>query len=106
MSLTLDREAVFDAIDSERQYQMRRWGVRQSDGSFTEKDHSVCDWLVYMQNYLNAAMHRASREDGDDGTLEELRKVVTLGIACFEQKGIKSRDTSVLIINGRDNRQA
>lgn len=98
--MTIDM--VFDAISTERAYQARRWGVRQWNGVFEEKKHTVGDFLVYMQDYLNETFHTAAREEGDEKALEVLRKVVTLGIACFEQHGIAARNPNTPCINGRD----
>ncbi len=102
--MTLDM--VLDAIASERAYQARRWGNRRWNGTFEETKHSVGDFLVYMQDYLTEAFHDASREDGDEKALESLRKVVALGVACFEQHGISMRDSITPCINGRDGLSA
>ena len=99
-------DMVFDAIASERAYQVRRWGLRQWNGVFEEKKHSVGEFLVYIQDYLTEAFHAASREDGDDNTLESLRKVVAIGVACFEQHGVPMRDPNLPCINGRDGQPA
>lgn len=95
------RQDVFAAIESERLYQVAKWGYRQPDGSLTEAKHGVCDYLCYMHDYLEAAIKAASRQPGNNGALEELRKVVTLGVACFEQHGIKPRDLAG-VANARD----
>lgn len=100
------RLEVFEAINSERVYQKKRWGLRYetSEGDeFRELDKTVGEFLVYMQDYLTEAFHDASRNDGEEKTLESLRKVVTLGVACLEQHGVKKRPDSP-VINGRDGR--
>ncbi len=105
-SMTDDRSTTsFDdvtaALKSERDYQMRRWGVRQSDGTMQEAQHSVSDWLIYMEDYLAEARHNATREPGSTMALESLRKVVSLGIACFMQCGIRPR-LGGAVLNARD----
>ena len=102
----VSRGVVFDAIDSERQYQLRRWGFRQANGEMKEAPHGVCDFLVYMDHYMTLAKGEASMKAGNEPALEMLRKVVTLGVACFEQNGIKPRDLSKPIVNGRDGKSA
>ena len=62
--------------------------------------------MVYMQDYLTEAFHQISRTNSDESALDTLRKVVTLGVACFEQHGVSERDLSVPIINGRDGKPA
>lgn len=86
VSRGIARGMVYKAIDSERNYQLKRWGVNGEDAK-----HSVGDFLTYMDDYLSEAKHRASREDGDTGSLEVLRKVVALGVACMEQHGAPMR---------------
>jgi hypothetical protein len=98
-------DEVMLALRSERTYQCRRWGVRQADGSMKEAEHSVEEWLVYIQDYLTEAIHHASREPGVEGAIETLRKVATMCVACFEQHGVKLRDREV-VINGRDHMSA
>ena len=96
-------EKVVEAIKSEREYQLRRWGFRQANGVMIEAPHSVNDFLVYMQDYLTETFHEASRKSGNAAALESLRKVVTLGIACFEQHGVPRRKFELTVYNGRDN---
>jgi len=83
---------VIDAFRAERYYQLRRWGYRQPNGSFTEATHSIADFVVYMQDYYVEARHKVSREAGNDTSLEVLRKIVCLGIACLEQLDRKDND--------------
>ncbi len=92
---------VCAAIAVERDYQRERWGFRQLDGSFVEATHSVEEFIVYMDSYLSEAKHQISREPGNQSALDTLRKVVCLGIACFEQHGVPQREM-VDVINGRD----
>lgn len=96
---------VVVVIRSERDYQRRRWGRRHPEGGFVEVEKSITDFMVYMQDYLTEAFHRASREPGCTGALEVLRKVVTLGVACMEQHGAPPR-LMVAMTNARDNQPA
>ena len=100
-STPISRCQVFDRLNDERDYQIRRWGVRQEDGTLIEAAHSVEEFLLYMQDYLTSAIHRISREPDAHGGLGEMRKVVTLGIACMEQHGAPCRDLTN-VTNGRD----
>ncbi len=106
MTTQVKTKKVIDVLLTEREYQKKRWGTRQADGSFTENAHSVGNYLLFMQDYLTEAIHRASREDGFDGALDSLRKVMALGIRCFEEHGIPSRDPLIPVINARDGLSA
>ena len=99
------RDKVFEALTSEREYQTKRWGYRQNDGSFKEPDHSVCDYMVYIKHYLAKAFAEASEKPGSGDALEMLRKVVTLGVACFEQHGVTPRNLDN-VVNARDGKPA
>lgn len=100
------RTNVFHALDTERDYQLRRWGFRQPNGTMREAEHSVCDFITYMQHYMTKTLAAASEVAGNDAALEMMRKVVALGVACFEQHGIAPRDLTKPVINGRDGLQA
>jgi hypothetical protein len=93
------------ALVSEREYQLKRWGVRLGDGSFSEVRKSIEEFVLYMEDYLHEARHQLSRlpePEARQVALATLRKVVTMGVACFEMHGIEPRDPKALVINGRD----
>lgn len=86
-----DRSEVYKAIDSERDYQEVRWGPDKTD---TGHKHSILEWLVYMQDYIAEALHIESRmatRDADKLALENIRKVVALGVVAMEQHGAPLR---------------
>lgn len=86
----MTRQEVYKVIDSERDYQDTKWGGKAHDNY-----HEVEAWILYMQAYLNKAINRISSEKGPIGGLEELRKVVALGVACFEVHGVPERYTGL-----------
>lgn len=73
-------ELAFKAIDGEREYQAFRWGK--------DNPHDVAAFVVFMREYHNKVVRRASTEKGWDGALEEMRKVAALAVACLEQNGM------------------
>jgi hypothetical protein len=83
------RAEVYAALDSERDYQdMRK--VRDSGQEF----HSVEEFLLYMKVYLDETIAISAHTWGPDAvpkTLEHLRKVTALGVACMEQHGAPHR---------------
>jgi hypothetical protein len=90
--INMKREDVYKLIDGERDYQDKKWcsGLTESDGIHT----SACDWLVYMHDYIQEAMHFVSR-NGDpearDFAMENIRKVTAMGVAAMEQIDTKPR---------------
>src|SRR5579885_2664695 len=93
-----ERSEVYAAIDGERAYQLSRAEAVSGPGSGEHK-HSVEEYLLYMQDYLNEAIHQASRIwtasgeiDVDHPALHTLRKVTAMGVACMEQNGAPRRE--------------
>lgn len=85
------RSEVYSAIDAERAYQAERWNEQTTP---TKGYHSVTEFLVYMRDYVEEAMHVASRESDNtaiDKCLHSVRKIAALGVACMEQNGIRRR---------------
>lgn len=80
-----NRLQVIDAIASERDYQKRKWG---------EKPHSLPEWFMYMEDYINEAKHILSRESDETANpkaLDIMRKVTSMGVAAMEQHGAPKR---------------
>lgn len=85
------RKEVYEAIDSERDYQQQRWGG----------DHyrTVGEYLIYMQDYLDEAKRQATREPDNpvgwrnvsDNTKDTIRKIAALAVACMEHNGAPKR---------------
>lgn len=95
-------EEVVNCVRQERLYQQYRWGYTEPSGDFRENEHTICDWIVYLQHYLNIAIQEASTKDGDKTALDNIRKITAMGFACMEQNGIMPRDLETPVINGRD----
>lgn len=81
----LARLGVYYAIDAERAYQDRKWGTLQ------QHPHEVGSWILLMETILFKAKTRYMRDKGNGGALDELRKVVSVGVACMEQHGVVTR---------------
>lgn len=79
------REAVFAAITTEREFQDKKWGTIQ------QHPHEVGGWMTIMRKLLSDAEAAWSNGRGNQGALDELRKVVAVGVACMEQHGAVPR---------------
>lgn len=82
--MALTRKEVYEIIDGEREYQETRW-VRP------QHNHSATEYLVYIDHYLKKALARVSIEEGEDGALENLRKIAALAVAAMEEHGAPRR---------------
>lgn len=84
----MQRDQVYAAVDSERNYQDRKWGT------VDQHPHEVGGWLTLMRKLLTDAEVAWASSDGDYMALQEIRKVLAVGVACAEQHGITSRSYS------------
>ena len=97
------REEVYNAIDGERDYQTK-WDTAESKGL-----HEVGAFILFMEHYLSEARKLESTlESGNnqgiatqdevtglgrtEGSLDFVRKVLALGVACMEQNGAPKRE--------------
>lgn len=79
----MDRKQVYEAIDGERDYQFSKWGE--------EGEHKNIEaYLVYMEHYLLIARGWIAA-DATEEALANLRRVVGVGVACFEANGVPKR---------------
>ena len=83
------RSTVYEAIDTERAFQDRKWGTIE------QHPHEVGGWLTLMRKLLNDAEIAWSTNATDYTALEEIRKVIAVGVACCEQHGIQTRSKFV-----------
>lgn len=77
------RTEVYEAIDSERDYQDAKWGV--------SRQHEIASFLLYMSHHLHLAIAIASTTSDETKALDEIRKVTTLGVVAMEQHGAPHR---------------
>lgn len=82
------RRDVYKALDSERAYQNEKWG---------DRSHSVTEYILYMEHYLEEARKHASTKDQSihihhNDTLDFIRKVTALGVVAMEQNGAPHRE--------------
>lgn len=91
MKTTTTRQEVFALIDGERAYQEIRWNEKTTP---TEGNHSPQEWLTYIRDYTEEALHIGSRES--DATarpkqMDIMRKIATLAVAAMENNGAPPR---------------
>lgn len=88
---TTSREDVYEAVDSERDYQAIRWG--------DDQETEVNSFILYMEHHLQRAREIAStvKNGGNypgatgESSLDAIRKVTALGVACMERNGAPRR---------------
>ena len=86
MKNKMEMHEVFRALGTEMAYQENKW---------KEQSHfSVSEYLIYMQHYLDKAFEAISTEDcinSCDTTLNQIRKIGALAVACGQQHGMPCR---------------
>jgi hypothetical protein len=94
---------IVDILAHERTYQLFRWGVpAPTDNGLADKPKSIGEYILYMEHHLHLARVASSTlDDNDPEALNQLRKVTTLGLACFEQHGVPPRKGG-MVTNGHD----
>lgn len=91
----MDRAEVYNVIDGERSYQEKVWGDkgerRTTPACRQISQHDPGQWMVFMEYYMGLAKAELTTKHGEEACLHMLRKVVALGVACFEQHGCPKR---------------
>lgn len=85
----MERATVYAAIDTERDFQDLKWGTVEYH------PHEVGGWITLMRKLLNDAEVAWTGSSTDHTALEEIRKVIAVGVACGEQHGIQTRSRFV-----------
>ncbi len=91
--MAASRHMVYEAIDGERTYQTK-WDTAESKG-----EHETGAFILFMEEYLSEARRLESTlesggntpEHDGEGSLDFVRKVTALGVACMEQNGAPRR---------------
>lgn len=91
-STSIEQEHALTAILGERAYQDAKWGTIE------ERPKQVGAWMTLMRKLLRDAEDACATSDNDQGALGELRKVVAVGLACFEQHGVPVRDVDSAVV--------
>jgi len=85
------RDEVFEAINEERSYQQSKWNENVTDSGGL---HTLPEWLLYVESYVNEAKHVYSRFPNPQGRVfcqHALRKIAALAVAALEDHGVVTR---------------
>ena len=85
------RAEVYAAIDGERAYQ-KKW--ENPDVTTSGGQHTNMEFLVFIQDYTNEALHFGSRKGDPEAQMfmaHSLRKIAALAVAALEQNGVLPR---------------
>lgn len=79
------RAEIFKAIDRERVYQDAKRGPAH------DRNLSLGDWILIMQEELEEARKEFVRGVGQRAALKEVLQVAAVGVACLENCGVVER---------------
>lgn len=77
----MKRSDVYSIINDERVYQDRKWGTIE------DRPKQVGSWITLMRHLVSQAEFQWSTTNGDHSALDQIRKLVAVGVACMEQHG-------------------
>lgn len=86
----MEREKVYQLIESERGYQEKRWMEGLRPDQIHDKDKSVAEWIVYMDFVLNKAKESVYNLNKEEA-LANIRKLSAICVACMEHNDTPSR---------------
>lgn len=79
----MNREDVYDIVDSERCYQDERWAGHK---------HEVGAHLTLLRSYMREAEEAWVFNNGDRLALQSIRKIAGIAVACMEEHGAEHRE--------------
>jgi hypothetical protein len=89
------RQRVYEAVDSEREYQESLWQNRNRrlfENPETQESLSVGEFLLLIEEHLSKARKNWSYEHKPErNTIEHVRKIAALAVSCMEQYGVSVR---------------
>jgi len=94
----MERTEVYKNIDKERKYQDLKWDQRRTKDDVADADKAVAEWLNYMECHLSEAKKGVYNLDTNEA-LEQIRKVVALGVRALEIHGCPERAIPEELLN-------
>jgi len=82
-----DREMVYAAINTERDYQDALGSDRTDGGA-----HTVGDYVTMLQYYQHVLVANWTLYPGDTMALDTVRKIAGIAVRCMEEHGALPRE--------------
>jgi hypothetical protein len=103
METLVTRENVYQAIDTEREYQDLRWAGTASSNRRSSNhgatDRTLDEFALYILGYANDLAKISSHTDNPTEKLDFVRKVAGLCVACMEAHGAPNREIPNELLN-------
>jgi len=89
-NICMERNDVYQKIDTERDYQDLRWSPRRDKNNTPDEQKPPAEWLNYIEYHLSKAKEQVYLLE-DENALAEIRKVAALAVRCLEIHGCPER---------------
>ena len=97
--IKMERQEVYKAIDSERDYQNTIWNgtksSRQPSDAPNAMERTIDEFALYVARYTNQLIEVCGSTDYPERKLEVFRKIAALCVACGESHGMPKRATNM-----------
>jgi len=91
----MERNDVYAAINSERDYQNELWNgtksSRQPSDSPNAMERTIDEFALYVTRYTNRLIEVCGTTDYPEEKMEVFRKIAALCVACGEAHGMLKR---------------
>ena len=88
--LKMERKEVYKILDGERDYQDKKWTVRNEQNGVPDEKKPITEWLTYMEHHLEKAKDSVYYLNTDD-ILARIRIITALGVRAMEIYGSPER---------------
>lgn len=92
----LNKKRVYEAFETEREYQDAKWGDTASSGRPGNGEWSIDEFALYIKGYTDDLVKECSHFGGAKSKLDIMRKIGALVVACGEQHCMPFREPSVI----------
>lgn len=86
----MERQKVYECLDTERQYQDLRWTPRREKNNTPDESKAPAEWLNYIEFHMNEAKREIYMLN-EEAALGHIRKISALGVRCLEIHGCPER---------------
>jgi len=86
----MEKNEVYKRVDGELEYQELKWVVRREENGTPDESKPPAEWINYMEYHISQAKNGVYMLN-DKEALEQIRKVVALGVRCLTIHGCPER---------------
>ena len=81
----MNRQDVYDIIDSERDYQEQKFGNSKSSSRKGSGERTLDEFALYIRGYAEDLAYIGSHSTSKSNKIDAVRKIAGLCVQCLEQ---------------------